>query len=81
MIQRRRDKGTSAFFFLTAQPGTSRTPGFGVGKKGEKISGTEVHLVTPPPPPFHYGAWSQANRGFPARPSRVLLMYYDSKEK
>ena len=80
MIQRRRDKGTSAFF-LTAQPGTSRTPGFAVGKKGEKISESEDHLANPPPPPIHYGAWSQANRGFPARPSRVLLMYYDSKEK
>ena len=80
MIKRRRDKGTSALVPHVSAWDQQDTM-LCSGGKGRKHIGKRRPIGAPLPPLIHYRAWSQATRGLPAHPSRVLLMYFDSKEK
>ena len=80
MIKRRRDKGTSALV-PHGSAWDQQDTRLRSGGKGRKNIGERRSIGAPPPPLIHYGAWSQATRGLPAHPSRLPLMYFDSKQK
>ena len=81
MKKRRRDKGTSALV-PHGSAWDQQDTRLRSGGKGRKNIGERRPIGGAPPPPLiHYGAWSQATRGLPAHPSRVLLVYFDSKQK